>query len=225
MNVFEEKTATAIGALMDQQIQEMADQITSLFTNTLAVMLGQRDSRYANEIAGLESERENLAKEYLAIAQARTNLAAVLPAMKREAEREADRLMVSGECEKAGAKLAEAEKASRAPGEMGARQREIPARVEAIIIEERGIARRIFQEWYEEVQHVIRATERGFFVTLLNGLERSFYDFQAQTETTLDPMSNPRERGLVQSFHIAGLTSDERSAEWLAGSKWYGGRR
>ncbi|MFZ0963673.1 MAG: hypothetical protein WAO35_22645 [Terriglobia bacterium] len=200
----------------------MADQITNLFDQTLADLIAGRDSQYANEIAPLESERETLAAEYGAIEEARGNLEKVLPAMRREAERQADGFLVIGEREKAEAKLAEAERAEHAPQEMAARQKEISARVEAIQKQEHDIARRTFEAWYAEVQHVSRAVEQGHFIVFLDGLEKSFRDFQERTDTGA---SNNRQGPLIRQAHIAGLTGPERSAEWQAGNRWYGGRR
>jgi len=205
-------------------LEELTRQITSLFTDTLAALVEQRDSRYENEIAGLESERATLAKEYGAIEQAAGNLKLVLPAMEREAERAADALTLAGKHEEARAKIAESGKARNAPLTMKTRQQAISARIETLRKEERDIARHIFNEWYREVQQVCRASEQGHFLILLDGLEQSFYDFQTRTDTALDRMNHPGEPGLVYSWHIAGLTADERSAEWKAARKWYGGR-
>jgi len=53
-------------------------------------------------------------------------------------------------------------------------------------------------------------------VTLLNGIEDSMIDYQARTGSG---------GNLVKLSHRTNLTADERSAEWKAGSRWYGGGR
>jgi hypothetical protein len=104
---------------------------------------------------------------------------------------------------------------------MQERQQEIAARIEAIAREKQAIARRIFAWWYPECQAIIRAAEHGLFITLLNTIEESFSDFQTRTNTNApDGLVG----GLFHKGHIAGLTADERSAEWAAGQRWYSGR-
>jgi hypothetical protein len=105
---------------------------------------------------------------------------------------------------------------------MQERQREISGRIHEIEKQKRDAARRVFEEWYLEVQAVIRSVERGYFIVLLDGLEKSFRDFQERTDTGT---SNNREGPLIRQHHVAGLTGPERGAEWRAGNRWYGGRQ
>ena len=118
-------------------------------------------------------------------------------------------------------KLAEAEEARTAPGAMKARQAEIDSRLTAVGEEKKAIARRIFESWYAECQHVIRAAERGLFLTLLNGIEDSMNEFQTRTGTA---SPNGLTGGLFHKGHVAGLTASERSPEWRGGIRWYAGR-
>ena len=145
----------------------------------------------------------------------------LLPAKARIAQYEADKLTVSGKSEEAKAKLKEMREAERAPETMHARQREIVSRIETIEEEKKAEARRIFQEWYADVQHVIRAAEHGLFIVLLDQLESSFYSYQESTGTGT---SDNRQRPLLHQGLIAGLTAPERSIEWRSGQRRYGGR-
>jgi hypothetical protein len=103
---------------------------------------------------------------------------------------------------------------------MTERQREISARIEAIDAEKQAAARRIFRTWHSDCQAIIRPVEHGLFVVLLDGLQRSFYDFQTRTNTAGDGVRNT----LFRLGDIANLTAGERSPEWLSGNRWYGGR-
>ena len=131
-------------------------------------------------------------------------------------------LTLAGKPAEAAVKLEEMREAKGAPEAMRARQREIFNRIEAIEEEKKAEARRIFQEWYADVQHVIRAAEHGLFVVMLNGIEESMFEFQTRTGTT---SPNGLTGGLFHTGHIVGLTADERSPELQAGTRWYGGRR
>lgn len=210
---------------IDQEISDLAERIGAIFTEALETLVNRRNRRYASEITALQAERETLAKEYACIEEAAGNLKGILSAKAREAQREADSLILAGKPEEAQAKLREAEEAALAPAKMADRQREISARVEAIQKEKRAIARRTFLQWHDEILPVIRAAEQGLFLSLLDGIERTFYDFQAVTETGLDPMNHPSEPGLFTQGHLSSLTCDERSAEWRSAQRWYGGRR
>lgn len=207
---------------LDPQIQQMADSITSLFSETLVALIERLVLQYEAEIAPLESERKALEEEYAAIEEAAHNLKAILPAKERVAQRAADALLLEGKREEAAAKLTEAQQAADAPAAMNERQREIAARIDEIDNEKRDIARAIFEKWFaEQVQPVVRAGEHALFIILFDGLEKSFYSYQESTGTGT---SNNRQRPLLHQGLIAGLTADERSAEWLAGTRRYGGR-
>jgi len=208
--------------IMDTLLQEMADRITNLFDQTFATLIERRDSRYASEIAPLDTEREALLREDEAIQEATANLAKTLPARARQASREADVLLLAGKNEEAEKKLAEAQEAERAPAAIAAQRGEISARVAVLDEEKRAIARRIFGEWYSDVQHVIRPAEHGLFIVLLDGFQSSFSEFQNQTATGPDAWG--RTPGLFNQSHISGLAAAEQSAEGQAGRRWYGGR-
>ena len=198
----------------DDEIQGMAVQIGGTLEAAFALLIERRDRQYAEAIEPLDAERETLEQESAAIRETRVNLERLLPAKAREAQRAADALLLAGKHKEAAAKLTEAEVAANAPAAMTDRQREISARCEAIEQEKKAIARRIFESWYPDAQRVIRAAEHGLLVILLDGVEDSMNDYQARTGETL-----------IKLFHRTNLTAPERSPEWTAGNRWYGGGR
>ncbi len=200
----------------DTEITDVVEEIGGTLQAAFDLLIERRDRQYAAAIEPLDAERDTLELESASIGEARRNLERLLPAKAREAQRAADALMVAGRHDAAQLKLTEAEEAANAPAAMTERQREISTRCEAIDREKGAIARRIFDQWFSDAQHVIRAAEHGLFVTLLNGVEDSMIDYQARTGTG---------ETLIKLFHITNLTADERSAEWAAGNRWYGGRR
>ena len=115
-------------------------------------------------------------------------------------------------------KLAELAEFKRKPVAMRGRQSEIRARLDDIQAEKRDIAKQVFEQWYSELQPVVRSAEHGLLVTLLGGLEQSFYEFQARTGTGT---SDNRQRPLLNQGHFIGLTAGEKSPEYQAGRHWY----
>jgi hypothetical protein len=206
----------------DGEIQDVCGEITGTAEAAFDTLIERRDRQYADAIEPLNAEEKSLRQEYASIEEAAASLELLLPATAREAQREADRLAVAGQHAEARAKLAEAEQAANAPGAMRQRQQEIGVRLTAIEEERKTIARRIFETWYAECQAVVRAGETGLFITLLDSLKASFYEYQERTGTggTLDrPFSF-----LVKDSLIQNLTAPDRSQEWVSGSRWYGGR-
>jgi len=110
----------------------------------------------------------------------------------------------------------------RKPAVMRQRLGIVHDRVQSINQEKCDIAKQVFEDWYTKVRPVIRSAERGLLITLLQGLEQSFYQYQASTGMNT---SDNRHRPLVHQGHITGLTADGRSPEWEAGAHYYGVRR
>lgn len=205
----------------DTEISDAAEQLTETFEAVFDLLVQRRDSQYAAEIAPLDVEQAQLRQEHGSIGMAAHNLELLLPAKARIAQSEADQLTVAGNSEEAKTKLAEMLQAERAPEAMRARQREIFNRIEAIEVEKQNAARRIFETHFAEVQTAIRAAERGLFVALLDGLKQSFFDFEQRTGTYAKGVG---QSGLFNRWHLSDLTAPERSEEWQAGTRWYGGR-
>ena len=209
--------------MSNDHVQPLADRIKSAFDDALAALIARRDQQYADETRALDAEREALVKEHAAIGETAENLRELLPAKAREAQREADKLVLAGKREEARAKIAEMEQAEHAPVAMQEQQREISARIHEIDGEKEAVAKTVFAEGYGACQVVVRVGEKGLF-GLLDGLERSFYAYQDRTNTGT---SDNRTRPLVNPGTSSGLTADERSPEWASSQRWYGvgGRR
>ncbi len=206
----------------DSEIQDIAKEIGGILEVAFDVLIERRDTAYAAASEPLDSERENLVREHGDIGAAAGTLRELLPARARQAQFEADRLMLEGKSEEARTKLEQMREAESAPGAMQVRQDEIAGRIKEIDAAKRATARLIFGEWYVGCQHVIRAAETGLFVTLLDGLRDSFFTFQSATDTGPDGSGLG---GLFNSTHFENLTAPERSAEWRTARTWYGGRR
>jgi hypothetical protein len=207
--------------IQDTEIQDTAAEINVILQTAFDLLIQRRDRQYEDAIGPMDAEAEALRQEHVDIGDARVSLEQLLPAKSRVAQQQADVLLLAGKGEESKAKLAEAEEAAAAPAAMIDRQREISARIEAIEDEKKTIARSVFDPWYADAQKVIRAAETGLFVTLLDGIEDSMSDFQTRTGTT---SPTGLAGGLFHSGHVVGLTADERSPEWQAASRWYGGR-
>jgi hypothetical protein len=193
--------------------------MANLFDSTLKQLVAIRDSRYADAIEDLERELEALAKEHGQLEESIRAIEAVLPSKRRVTQHEADELLLSGAKQDAANKLAELAEFKRKPVVMRERLGVIHDRVQSIDDEKRAIAKQVFEDWLTKVRPVIRAAERGLFITLLQGLEQSFYQFQASTGTGT---SDNRHRPLLHQGHRTGLTADGRSPEWEAGAHYYG---
>lgn len=206
----------------DTEIQDAAEEITGTLQAAFDILIERRNSKYAAAIAELDAEIETLGQERAAIGEAAQNLAELLPARVRVAQAEHDRLLLAGDREGAAVKLAEQKEAEAAPGAMSARKSEISARIEAIEAEKREIAKGVFASWHAELQSIIRATEHGLFLDLLDSARAAMYAYQERHglgSTLADPYGF-----LVKDSHLQNLTAPERSAEWASGHRWYGGR-
>jgi anthranilate/para-aminobenzoate synthase component I len=201
-------------------VQPLADRIKSAFDDALAELIEKRDQLYANAIAPLEQEGNQLSKEYDELEARIRALEAILPAEERVIRHEADLLTVSGAAnakQDAKAKMDELKELQHKPVVMRQRLGAIQDRFQSINQKKHNIAKEVFQEWYSECQHVIRSGEHGLFVTMLGGIEASMYEFQTRTGTE----RSGRTGGLFHQGHIIDLTADGKSAEWQAAHHWY----
>lgn len=172
----------------DTFLDDAAEFLSAQFQAAFDILIERRDDAYNSAVAGLDSERMALAREFAEIEEAIGNLEPLLAAKDRSASRQADSLLLEGKQEEAHAKQTEAEQAAAAPGMMRARQREIEARYQAIEGEKETIARRVTSAWWAECQKVTTAAEHGFLITLLDGLKRSLSEFEQRTGTaSYDP--------------------------------------
>ncbi|HUZ47331.1 MAG TPA: hypothetical protein VMW54_11915 [Terriglobia bacterium] len=159
---------------------ELAGYVGQAITEARDLLITERDEQITAANAPLDAERVNLQEEYRAITEAAANLRELLPALARKAQAEHDRLLLAGDREGAAAKLAEQEEAKHAPEGMLARQQEIAEHLAEIEEKKKAIARRVFQQWHGNLQQLIRATEHGLFIELLETSLNEFYRFQGQ---------------------------------------------
>jgi hypothetical protein len=210
-----------VSAMEGDNAMQQVTTIATLFQDTFQQLIAIRDVAYANAIGDLERESEALAKEHAQLQTAIHDIEATLPAKTRLTQHEVDVLLVSGKPDAkqdVKAKMDELKELQRKPALLRQRQKEITSRSDAIASEKEAIARTVFEHWLKVVRPVVRAGEHGLFITLLGGLERSFYEFQSAVGLT---KLNNRTRPLVSQDHIVSLTSDGRSEEYAAGRHWY----
>jgi hypothetical protein len=198
----------------DTFLDDAAEFLSEQFEAAFDILIERRDDAYNSAVAGLDSERMALAREFAEVEKAIGNLEPLLAAKDREANRQADSLLLDGKQEEAHAKQTEAEQAAAAPGMMRARQREIEARYQAIEGEKETIARRVAEAWLAECQKITRAAEHGFLITLLDGLKQSLAAFKQRTGTVAYDSR-------FQNISIRDLTADAGSEERSSGCGWY----
>ena len=198
-------------------IDSLADTITKLFDDALAQLVALRDKRYADAIKELDDEANTLAREYRQLEKDIKAIEAVLPSKERLTQRQVDELVVNGD-PTAKEKFAELAEFKRKPAALREQLGAIHDRFLSINQEKCVFAKQVFEDWLKVVRPVVRASEHGLLITLLGGLEESFYQFQVSTGTGT---SDNRQRPLVNQGHITGLTADGRSAEYQAGRHWY----
>ncbi|MGA2250996.1 hypothetical protein [Terracidiphilus sp.] len=126
----------------------------------VSARLEQFSATYDAAVSGLESECANLENESQGLLKAAEDLRLVIPAQAREAQREADALLLAGKCKEAEARYAEQQRAEAAPSVMEKRRGAIAARLEAIQDEKRTIGRRIFKEWFPGLRAVLLEDQR-----------------------------------------------------------------
>jgi HD-GYP domain-containing protein (c-di-GMP phosphodiesterase class II) len=213
-----ESTTTQSESMTEQQqdtfLDDAAEFLSEQFEAAFAILIERRDDAYAKAVATLDDERMTLARESVEIEEAAGNLESLLAAKEREANRQADSLLLDGKQEEAQAKLTEAEAARNAPGAMRDRQREIEARYRAIEDEKEVAAHRVAEAWLAECQKITRAAEHGYFITLLDGLKQSLSEFKQRTGTVAYDSR-------FQNISIRDLTADAGSEERNSGCGWY----
>ncbi len=204
------------------EIEDVAEEISETLQASFDLLLQRREAALAAAFAPLNAEAQSLGTEAASIEEAEHSLEELLPSKARVAQAEHDRLLLAGDREGAAARLAEQKEAENAPETMKARRREIDVRLTAIEAEKRDAARRVFEQWYAELQHVIRASEHGLFISLLDKSRAEMFAFQ-ERHGLVGTLDQPYSF-LVKDHHISNLTSPERSQEWVSGQKWYQGR-
>lgn len=128
---------------------------TQKLTELVSELLEQFHTTNDAAVSGLESERANLENESQGLLKAAEDLRPFLPAQAREAQREADALLLAGKRKEAEARYAEQQRAEAAPAEWETRRAAIAARLKQIEAEQKAIARRVFQDWFPALRAVL----------------------------------------------------------------------
>lgn len=205
---------------LDTEVQDLCGELTGTIEAARDVLLDRREAAFAAAIEPLESEQAQLRQENAAIETTARDLESLLPARARQAQRQHDDLLLSGQIEAAQVKLEEQKEAEAAPAAMRQRQQEIANRIAGLEEQKRNVARRVFEAHYAECQTVHRAIETGHFIAFLDALRDSFLTFEVQT----CPPRSVQDQ-MVRQGHIVDLTAPENSPEWNSAARWYGGRR
>lgn len=195
--------------------------MTQPITVTVPSLLQKLRTTFAAAVSKLESERAVLEEESQGIQAASYELKLLLPAKAREAARAADVLLLAGKGEEAQAKRDEQQQAESAPAEMEQRRRAIAVRIEAIDLETRDMARRVFEEWFPELRGALVEEQR----TLCEALETAWAGVQL---FALETGTQEGARRLVHDGTRSDLTARETGPEKTVYSKllgWFGGRR
>lgn len=195
------------------QLDEVKAQIEALFPHALAVLVDELNQQYNDGVAELDREAAALTVEYAGITTEAERAAALLPSHERVAQLEYDQLVLAGDSNAAGVKLAEVREARAIPLAMAQRMKEISDLYDAIPAKKAAIASKVYEQMYPEMQAVVRLCETGFFVTLLNGLSAAAEDFQRRTGTAQNP--------ILLANRMSALTADEKSPEWQSAQRWY----
>jgi len=188
--------------------------------STVNELLQQLRDSYTAAVAKLEAERDALEQESQGIQAAANKLRIPLPAQAREAQRQADKLLLAGKPEEAAAKYAKQRQAESAPGKLEDRRRTIAVRIGEIASEKEAIARRCFAEWYPRLRAGLLAEQTA----MCDALDSAWVGLcRYAGDHGIDGIG-----GVIKASMENDLTARDRGAErTLCGRlvDWFGGRR
>jgi hypothetical protein len=189
-------------------------------SSTVNDLLQQLRDSYTAAVAKLEKERADLEEESQGILKKANELRIPLPAQAREAQRQADKLLLAGKPEEAAAKYALQQQAERAPAVMEQRCRTIAVRCDQIASEKEAIARRCFAEWYPRLRAALVAEQTA----MCDALDSAWVGIQRFAGAHgIDGIG-----GVLTSDMPGDLTARERGEEKPIFGRlvdWFGGRR
>jgi hypothetical protein len=168
----------------------------------------------------LASERAELEAESQGILETANDLKQKLPAAAREAERQADKLLLAGKPEEAAAKYEKQKQAESAPGKLEDRRRAIVVRCDQIEAAREAIARRCFAEWYPKLRAALVA-EQLAMCDALDAAWASIVRFSGETGTG-------GVGGILKASMENDLTARDHGEEkpiFQRLVEWFGGRR
>ncbi|MGA2833683.1 MAG: hypothetical protein ABSE55_11495 [Terracidiphilus sp.] len=189
-------------------------------TSTVDSLLQQLHTTLAGAVAKLEAERAALEADSQGILKTANELRLPLPAAAREAQRQADKLLLAGKPEEAAAKYAKQRQAESAPGKLEDRRRTIAVRIIEIASEKEAIARRCFAEWYPRLRAALVA-EQLAMVDALDAAWTGIVRFSGETGTG-------GIGGVIKASMENDLTARDQGDERAIYGRlvdWFGGRR
>jgi ABC-type transporter Mla subunit MlaD len=199
-------------------VKKQTEPIT--ITSTVNDLLQQLRDSYTAAVAKLESERDVLEQESATIQTAANELRIPLPAQAREAQRQADKLLLAGKPEEAAAKYALQRQAESAPGKLEQRCRAISARIGEIASEKEAIARRVYDQWYPGLHATLVAEQTA----MCDALDSAWVGIQRYAgETGTGGIG-----GIIKANSENDLTARDHGEEKPIYGRlvdWFGGRR
>jgi alkanesulfonate monooxygenase SsuD/methylene tetrahydromethanopterin reductase-like flavin-dependent oxidoreductase (luciferase family) len=143
-----------------------------------------------------------------------------LPAAAREAQRQADVLLLAGEPEAAAAKYAKQRQAESAPAKLEDRRRTIAVRCGQIAAEEEAIARRVYDQWYPGLHATLVAEQTA----MCDALDSAWVGIQRYAgETGIGGIG-----GIIKANSENDLTARDHGEEKPIYGRlvdWFGGRQ
>ena len=188
--------------------------------STVDALLQQLRDSYTAAVAKLEAERDALEQESQGIQAAANKLRIPLPAQAREAQRQADKLLLQGKPEAAAAKYALQRQAESAPAVMEQRCRAITVRCGQIAASEEAIARRVYDQWYPGLHATLVAEQTA----MCDALDSAWVGIQRYAgETGIGGIG-----GIIKANSENDLTARDHGEEKPIYGRlvdWFGGRQ
>ena len=199
-------------------VKKQTEPIT--ITSTVDRMLLELRTTFAAATLALDTERANLEAESQGILKQANDLKQKLAAQGREAERQADKLLLAGKPAESAAKYALQRLAESAPGKLEDRRRTIAVRCGQIAAEEEAIARRVYDQWYPGL-HAALVAEQLSMCDALDAAWTGIVRYAGETGTG-------GIGGIIKANLENDMTARDQGPERAIYGRlvaWFGGRR
>jgi septal ring factor EnvC (AmiA/AmiB activator) len=186
-------------------------------TVTVDSLIQELYRTYAEAVSGLNVERGTLESESEAIQAKSDELKLLMPAQAREAQRQADVLLLAGKHEEAQTKREAQAKAERAPADLEQRRATIAERIEAIASEKGAIKLRVFAEWFPRFR-VPLVKQQQTLCEVLDAALAAIKGFESEPDAKLP-------RSLITANTPSDLVAREHGPEkpiFLKLREWFG---
>ena len=199
-------------------VKKQTEPIT--ITSTVDRMLLELRTTFAAATLALDTERAKLEAESQGILKQANDLKQKLAAQGREAERQADKLLLAGKPAESAAKYALQRLAESAPGKLEDRRRTIAVRCGQIAAEEEAIARRVYDQWYPGLHATLVAEQTA----MCDALDSAWGGIQRYAgETGIGGIG-----GIIKANSENDLTARDHGEEKPIYGRlvdWFGGRQ